>query len=145
MKKSLLAIVLLLSGCAATTTNPTYTNTLDVIGAAAATPTGVAGNYTFLVKAVGHDAHRFYLNTETDYRDQRCISIVMSVPVLKQLGINDSPSVERYFLNKRIKVSGIAKRTQIDFTRDGRPTGKYYYQTHIVIERAEQISAEDAT
>jgi len=33
-----------------------------------------------------------------------------------------------------------AVRTRIDFTSGGRPTGKYYYQTHVVVTDPAQIA-----
>ncbi|KFZ38018.1 hypothetical protein HR45_05765 [Shewanella mangrovi] len=143
MKKILFVLSVMLGGCA-TTSDSSYTNTMDVIAAAAAAaPQGVPGNYTFFVKAIGHSHPFFYLNTEEDYRDQRDITIVLPEPLLIQMGFKNTPAVEQYFLHKRIKVSGVAKREKIVFSHDGKPSSKYYYQTHILIEQPEQLSVED--
>ena len=40
---------------------------------------------------------------------------------------------------KRILVSGTARTVRIDFLTDNRPTGKYYYQTHVRVDHASQI------
>ena len=44
---------------------------------------------------------------------------------------------------RTIRVDGEARRVRIDFLAGGRPTGKYYYQTHVVIERGEQLRSVD--
>jgi len=38
-----------------------------------------------------------------------------------------------------IATSGTARRERIDFTANGAPTGKYYYQTHVRVSDAAQI------
>ena len=38
---------------------------------------------------------------------------------------------------------GEARRVRIDFLTDGRPTGKYYYQTQIFIARGDQLRSVD--
>ena len=40
---------------------------------------------------------------------------------------------------KHLLVGGRARPVQIAFTENGRPTGKYYFQTHVVVTHANQI------
>ena len=41
-----------------------------------------------------------------------------------------------------IAVGGIARKTRIDFISDGLPTGKYYFQTHLKLRSARDMTIE---
>ena len=94
-----------------------------------------------VVKAVGTSKGRFFLNSETDYRDRNCLTVVVSPEAAKSLaGSPNVAAVEQRFKGKRIAVEGLARRVRIDFTDDaGKPTGKYYFQVHVVVMNARQI------
>ena len=34
----------------------------------------------------------------------------------------------------------VSRRVRVDFTTNGRPTGKYYYQTHVQLGSAERLT-----
>jgi len=55
---------------------------------------------------------------------------------LKRLGLRSDGD----FVGRRISVNGVAERVRIDFTGNGRSTGKYDYQTHVRVGRPGQIS-----
>jgi len=102
---------------------------------------GVAAEFEMEVKAVGGQRGRFFLNSETDYRDLNCLTLVLTPMVAKAIaGSADVAALEKRFKGKRIAVEGIARRVRIDFTDDsGKPSGKYYYQVHVVVMDARQI------
>ena len=108
--------------------------------AADAAPRGVRGRFVMKVRAVGRADGRLFLNSEEDYRDQRNLSIAVAPraarATLKRLGLRRDGD----FVGRRISVNGVAERVRIDFTSNGRSTGKYYYQTHVRVDRPGQVS-----
>lgn len=148
MRVLVLALALGLAGCAAvaslpaakTTSDIQYSNTMEIIhNAADAAPAGVGGEYTLKIKAVGSSGSMVFLNTEQDYRDQRCVSIALHPTVVAQLTKKYGMSPEQYFTDKSITVKGRAQRMKIVFQTDGKPTDKYYYQTHIFVRELSQL------
>ena len=101
----------------------------------------VAAEFEMTVMAVGTSRGRFFLNSEADYRDRNCLTVVLSPEAARSLaGAADVAALEQRFKGKRIAVEGLARRVRIDFTDDaGKPTGKYYYQVHVVVMSARQI------
>ena len=112
---------------------------LAVMAAADAAPAGYPGTFGFTVLRADFVGPRLFLNSYPDYRDQRNLSIAIdprAIPALRNAYGQDLKSA---FLNREIKVQGVARRQRIDFTTDGKPTGKYYYQTHVIVREPEQI------
>lgn len=107
--------------------------------AAAAPRDGVTGVFAMTVRGVGRDGHGVYLNSERDYRDQRNLTVVLSPDVAAQLEGKLGGPLEQRLRGHAIQVSGTARRTKIVFFADGRPTDKYYYQTHVRVTKAGQI------
>ncbi len=107
--------------------------------AAEAAPRGVTGTFVMRVQATGADGGRVYLNSEADYRDQRNLTIaitpVAAGALAARLGAPPAVALE----GERIVVQGVATRVRIDFTIDGHPSGKYYYQTQVQVTDAAQI------
>jgi hypothetical protein len=114
-----------------------------VIAAAKAAPDGVPGIFKMTVRAVGHENGRVFLNSELDYRDQRNLTIAMDEDVEKALEAKIGAISEQAFVGRRISVRGVAQRVRIDFTAGGRPPGKYYYQTHVVVATPVQVAVKD--
>jgi len=114
-----------------------------VIAAAKAAPDGVPGIFKMTVRAVGRENRRVFLNSELDYRDQRNLTIAMSEEVEKALEAKIGAVSEQAFVGRRIFVRGVAQRVRIDFSEAGRPTGKYYYQTHVVVTVPVQVAVKD--
>ena len=111
--------------------------TLIVTGKTAA-PRGVSGVFALTVQAAARPGP-LYLNSERDYRDQRDLTIVVLPAAAKALAERLHGEPERVLRGRRILVAGWARRVRIDFIADGRPSGKYYYQTHVVVTDAAQI------
>lgn len=135
-----IAIAFLVCACSAVPTNSRgWIEPIDAIRAANDDPlNGVRGEFLITVKALDSHPERSFLNSETDYRDQRNLTIRMPtslVPKLEQrLGVRFQD-----LKNRRLVVLGVAKRNRIDFVADGKPTGKYYYQTHVDVGSPTQI------
>ena len=132
---------MLLTGCASTP-EPVAAEWTEpgqaVLLAAGAPRLGIKGQFVMTVKAIG-STRRLHLNSERDYRDPRNLSISVEPAAAAQLAERLGPSPQRALLGHRILVTGTARRTRIDFTVDGRPSGKYYYQTHVGVTDASQI------
>lgn len=109
-----------------------------VLLAAGAPRLGIKGQFVMTVKAIG-STRRLHLNSEKDYRDPRNLSISVEPAAAAQLAERLGPSPRRALLGHRILVTGTARRTRIDFIANGRPSGKYYYQTHVGVTDASQI------
>lgn len=107
--------------------------------AAAAAPRGVLGVFELRVKATGRQDGNVYLNSEGDYRDQRNLTIELRPSALGVLRAAYGADPDDYLIGKQIQVRGTARRIRIDFLAGGTPTGKYYYQTHVVVSDAGQI------
>jgi len=146
MRLVLIAFFLVLSGCSSTqpnqpqTINAGYSDTMEIIRSAAeSAPKGVHGEYILRIKAVGNQGSFIYLNTELDYRDQRSVSVAIHPRVVSAFVAKYGSEPQEYLVNKSISVTGKAKRSRIDFLSQGRPSGKYYYQTHIRVMDISQI------
>lgn len=101
---------------------------------------GLAGRFAVYVKAADESRGRFFLNSETDYRDRNCLTLVLSPAAAGKLaGQANLQDVRTRFLGKWVVVEGIARRVRIDFTENGKPTGKYYYQVHVFVRDARQV------
>jgi hypothetical protein len=105
---------------------------------------GVNGLFDLQVRMI--DAHdgRVFLNSERDYRDQRDLTIIIPSDVAKSLRTKYGASPETYFQGRHVEITGLAQRVTIRFFDGaGRPTGKYYFQTHVQISDPAQIRLLD--
>ena len=146
MKTSVIACGLVLSlaaGCASVPASTDAASSITperaVLLAATAAPAGYGGVFAVRVQAVGTQNGNIYLNSEADYRDQRNLSVAITPSAAKELTarLGAPPNVALY--GKRILVKGLASRVTIYFIADGKPTDKYYYQTHVHVSDANQI------
>ena len=111
--------------------------------AAALAPGAYPGVFVMTVRASGRQGSSLYLNSESDYRDPRNLSLEVRPVAQAQLESRLGASAETALRGRTIRVDGEARRVRINFTANGRPTGKYYYQTHVVVERGEQLLSVD--
>lgn len=133
--------VVLAAGCAGApiaSTGPWIDPGQAVLRAAGAPRLGVTGVFALTVKATGR-TDKVHLNSEADYRDPRNLSIAVMPEAAAELQAAMGAPPEIALRGKRILVAGTARRTRIDFVVDDRPTGKYYYQTHVRVTEASQI------
>jgi hypothetical protein len=106
--------------------------------ASAAAPRGVSGVFALTVQSAARPGP-LYLNSERDYRDPRDLTVVVLPEAAAALAQRLHSEPEQELRGKHILVAGQARRVRIDFIADGRPSGKYYYQTHVVVTDAAQI------
>ena len=116
-----------------------YTPQQAVMAAASAAPQTVPGMFTMQVKATGKERGRVFLNSELDYRDQRNLTVTIEPRAAKALAARFGSPPDIFFKGKAIEVRGAARRVTIGFFETGRPTGRYYYQTHVTVRGGDQI------
>jgi len=135
-------IVVLASGCASRPPSNDSARWIDpsqAVQLAAASPRlGVTGVFAMTVKATGKTGP-VHLNSERDYRDQRNLSIAIQADAAAALAATLGAPPERALKGKQILVAGRARRAKIVFFAEGKPTDKYYYQTHVEVTRASRI------
>ena len=143
----ILLCCLLLSACAqspisrVTDQGSWITPTQAVMMAADAAPKVVEGVFALTVKAGGRQREMLYLNSEFDYRDQRNLTIRIYPEAASKLQERVGGDPIQRLYDKAILVKGAAVRTKILLLDDaGKPTGKYYYQTHVIVRDDGQIS-----
>jgi hypothetical protein len=132
-----------LSGCSATPEITSNTNITSIMNLIALTednaPDGISGTFQLPIKASGNQKGIIYLNTETDYRDRRNITVAIHSKLIDAFTQKYGESPESYFINKTIEVTGEAKRMKIFFFSKVKITTKYYYQTHVRVSSLSQI------
>jgi hypothetical protein len=102
---------------------------------------GIAGEFDLTIASVGERQGRYYLNSEEDYRERNCLSVVLAPEIAQALvGKPDLETLAVRMKGKRIAVQGVARRVRIDLTDRGQATGSYYYQVHVVVTDARQIA-----
>lgn len=118
----------------------TVTTPRDAIWSAAeAGGRPVPGCYALTVAAVGHDGRDAYLNSERDYRDPRSLNVRISRRAERDLADRVGAAFDDALIGRTLLVRGSVVRQRIDITGGGRPTGKYYYQTHLLVDDAAQV------
>ena len=136
----LLILIGLVAGCAtAPTTTAELTPFQAILSAAERPEEGVTGVFRMEVRGGGRQDDFLYLNSETDYRDQRCLTLALpqSAALALEHKLGGDPVVA--LKGKTLRVTGTAKRTTIVFRSNGVAAG-YYYQTHVLITDSAQIS-----
>jgi Tfp pilus assembly protein PilF len=107
--------------------------------AAEKAPGKVPGVFVLNVKATGRSKGDLFLNSETDYRDPRNLSVRILPKAQEELRKKYGDDFEAALKGKPIEVMGWAERTKIIFRANGVDTGKFYYQTHVIMHSADQI------
>ena len=100
---------------------------------------GVPGVFVLTVTATGRSKGDVYLNSETDYRDPRNLSVRILPKAQEELRKKFGDDFEAALKGKPVEVMGLIKRTKVVFTANGVNTDKFYYQTHLIMYWADQI------
>ena len=117
-----------------------YSSREAVLGAADRAPRTMAGTFVLWVQRTGREGDRVYLNSESDYRDHRNLTISLDPSAVHELTERFGAPPDQYFRGRLVAVTGLARRTQIDFIGEGgRRTGLYYFQTQVPVSGAWQI------
>jgi hypothetical protein len=129
-----------LLGCTSSATDTqSITPTQAILLAADAAPLGVKGTFMLEVRAVGRKDGNIYLDSESDYRDQRNLTVAIFPDAAQELRQKFGEDADAVFKGRRVRVRGEAMRVKIGFFVDGILTDKYYFQTHVDVHDATQI------
>lgn len=143
LKYLILVSILFVSACSSTpkvTSNSNISSIMNIIALSEEkAPNGVKGTFQLPIKASGIQRNTVYLNTETDYRDRRNITVALHPKLTGAFTKKYGSSPDIYFINKTIEVTGEAKRLKIYLFTNGKVTKKYYFQTHIRVTSLNQI------
>ena len=142
MLRALTLAVVILSAPVAAQDTPLRLSPAQAVMNAAEMPEGVGGVFEMVVRATGRQDGLLYLNSEADYRDPRNLTIVVAPVEEEALSVRLGGPVQTTILRKVIAVRGIARKTRINFITDGLPTGKYYFQTHLKLRSARDMTIE---
>lgn len=136
------AVSLLIGSCASPvpqTAQLRLTPAQAVINAAEM-PRGVSGVFEMVVRSTGREGGKLFLNSELDYRDPRNLTIDITPAVEKALEARLGAPVESAVIRRAIAVRGVARKVKTIFTVDGQPSGKYYFQTHLMLRSARDLT-----
>ena len=113
MYSSRMFIILLSLSLVACTSTPVKESTVKTISpvqaimsAAETAPHGVSGVFEMQVKSTGRKGNIIYLNSETDYRDQRCLTLVIHRNVVPGFVQKYGEDPDTYLKSKMVHVSG---------------------------------------
>ncbi|MEZ5922928.1 MAG: toll/interleukin-1 receptor domain-containing protein [Hyphomicrobiaceae bacterium] len=112
----------------------------EAIARAAAAESGVTGSFAMTVVSTGSEGDIGWLMSEADYRDPRCLSIALDANALRELARRLGADPLEVLKGESIVVAGVARKQRIDFLRGGKPTGHYYFQTHVQVGDAAQVT-----
>lgn len=136
--------LLLLASCASS--DPKFTHLrltpAPAVMNAAEMPAGVSGVFEMVVRSTGREGGNLFLNSELDYRDPRNLTIVISPSMEQALQARLGAPVESAIAKRTIAVRGTARKIKILFVEDGHPSGKYYFQTHLTVGTARDLTVE---
>lgn len=125
--------------CVPAAADDLFTPRQAVERAAEIAPGVVSGVFVMTVRATGREEGVLFLNSEQDYRDQRCLTIEVPMAMARALEDKYGALPDIFLAGKKIAVSGYAQRVKIVFFSKGEPTEKYYYQTHLRLASPDQL------
>ena len=142
--KGIVVLLLMLISACSSTEKPSGivdSNTMLIIEKAnEIAPQPIQGEFVLTIRNADTVNRNVYLNTQSDYRDQRAVTVVIPSNYVRALTQMHGEHPQQYFNGKRIEVRGAAKRVKINFySANGQESDKYYYQTHILLDRPEYI------
>lgn len=104
---------------------------------------GAQGTFRMRVAATGKVRFEQYLNSHPDYRDPSCLTIVLKRGALRSLRKRFGEDPTTALMGKEIIVQGTVHRTPIWVRTETKERRHYYYQTHVDVTSAKQITVLD--
>lgn len=112
----------------------------QVVVNAAQSEEGITGVFEMVVRGTGREGGRLFLNSQPDYRDPPNLTIAVTPLVERALEDRLGAPLPAAVSRKTIAVRGTARTTRIWFHANGRRTDKFYYQTHVNLESARDLT-----
>ena len=94
----------------------------------------IRGTFVMTVASVGQANDTVFLDSEPDYRNPHNLAIAIPIRLAEKYAAIHGGTVQDLLKGRRIFVTGVARRVRIFYFEDGKPTGRYYYQTHLSIQ-----------
>ncbi|OAG72499.1 hypothetical protein A0J51_02393 [Gluconobacter japonicus] len=103
-------------------------------------PSGVVGKFRMTVRRVGWYNDTLFLMSDPNYRAPHILIVMVRGDTVRDILQGKNQTVQQYFLNREIQVSGLARRRRV-VSKDsaGNLTGPSYYQTRIFVGNAEDF------
>lgn len=126
---------------------PTFSPVETVMLASEVAPDWLPGVFVLKVQGSGRgrgkEAGQIFLNSEADYRDPRSVTVRFTPKAAAAFRAIHGTDPDTELSGKFVLVYGYARQERIDFVNSGVPSGKYYFQTHIVVTDPDQIAIFD--
>ena len=136
----LLITALIVSGCVSNNTKLATITPIKAIELSNQTaPEAVEGVFELTVKGCDEKHRMAFLNSESDMKDQRNLIVALRPQAVKELTELYGENPRNYFMGKKIKVVGEAKRIKRWNSVKYRNHHNFFYQTQVFVNRAEQI------
>ena len=100
----------------------------------------VVGLFVVPVRSTGKSGADVFLGSEDDYRDPKNLAVRVTPGAQREIEDLYGGDPLTMYEGMTLEVEGWIERVRIDFRQNGVPTGKFYYQTHLVVDRADQIA-----
>ncbi len=107
---------------------------------AASAPEAVNDVFELQIKSSNSYQGLAFLNSEKDNIDQRNLIIALRPKAINQLQQKYGENPLEYFMEKRIRVEGQAKRIKTWILFKNKNTQQYFYQTKIFVKSADQLT-----
>lgn len=112
---------------------------IAVMAAAERAPKDFQAAFVMEVRSGAMVQGESFINSEQDYRDPRTLIARFTPDAVAAFVGRHGQTPDRYFAGKQVTIVGYAQKRRIDFTTDGEPTGKYYFQTQIKVTEPWQV------
>lgn len=103
-------------------------------------PLTIEGVFELTVKSTDSKHRLEFLNSELENQDQRNLIIALRPNAIKELTEMFGDKPQDFFIGKKIKVTGEAKRIKNWVLYKNKKTRDYYYQTKVFVRSADQLT-----
>lgn len=100
------------------------------------------GIFALTVQGTGRQGDRVFLNSAPDYREPLNLTINFTPEAVQAFTKVYGAEPDVVLNGRPIEVRGYARKMRIAFRTNGIDTGKYYYQTHVIVDDPAQLSFE---
>ncbi len=103
----------------------------------------VKGVFEMKIRAGGEDKRWVYLNSNFNYRTKYNLTIKFSKNIRKRLTKKYGNDPLKFFIGKKIRVKGEAKKIKIHKIENGKVTNLVYFQSHVILDAIKNIEVID--